>query len=444
MTKPNFILITIILMSLQISGQTSHILFDKNSDIITSYNKSRLDSFIVDIKKNNEQEVLGLSGHTDSDASDEYNKILSLRRAVAVKDFLIAGGLKNQIHIDSKGESEQLNNNKTQIDKAKNRRVEIVRNYSKNNFAFNNFDREFQIYTINFKNDTLLKCKLGSQIEINKEIFQTTDSSAPITIKIQEYYLKNDFVLSNLTTQDLNNNILESRGMINIEAFQSDKKLELKRGKSIGILFKDKILNDKTELFNGIKHNNEIAWVNSSRTIIGGEISGSSSTKIGEIIIESSKWKYEDIGGESFKIIETTKDGKTIHDTVSTVSEKLTKDLVLRSTKLGWINCDRFYKDDSPKIDLIVKYSGAFVPNLVIVFKDINSVLPYSYREDNKLIFKNIPSDQSIVLIGIFQSKSSNKILFAQKNTKSNAGLIETITFEELSAYQVEQKMHAL
>ncbi len=437
MTKQIIIFIIITFITKQTLGQSNQIYFAKNSDIISTEFKPRLDSLITELKKGNGTEEIGLVGHTDSDASNEYNKNLSFRRSKTVKEYLISNGIKNQIHIDSKGESQQLNQNKTEFDKAKNRRVEIQRNYSKNNFVFNDFDKEFQVFTINTLKDTILKCKFGTNIQIDKNIFQSTNPSDPITIKVQEFYDKKDFVLSNLTTQDLNNNQLVSSGMINIEAFQNDKKLELKSDKKIGVLFKDRKPNDDSETFNGITHDEEIAWDNTSdsTTVMSQEVFGSS---------ENSKWKYESINGESFKIIETFKNGKTTHDTISLESEIMTKELVLNSKKLGWINCDRFYKDNSTKIDLIVEYKGDFVPNLVVVFEDINSVLPYSYREDNKLIFKNIPSDKNIVFIGLFKSKNSDKILFAQKRTLSKIGLVEDLKFEELSREEVVQKTNAL
>jgi hypothetical protein len=443
MIRPKIILLIAIFAYLRILAQPSHILFDKNSDLITATGKLTLDSIIVDIEKGNGAEAIGLSGHTDMDAGDEYNKKLSLRRAIAVRDYLTTKGLKNQIHIDSKGEQMQLNSNETEEDKAQNRRVEILRYYSKNNFAFNSFNKDVQTYSINSEKDTLLACKWGATIKLDKGIFQTTGSSSPVIVKIREYYTKKDFVLSNLTTRDLSNNQLESRGMINVEVFQDEKPVDLKPGKSIGILFKDRKKNDNTEIFNGITHNEEVVWDNASGSGTT-KISGTSKTMSAMVVVESSEWKYEVINGEKFKVTKRTKNGKTTYDTISAESENLTKDLVLNSKKLGWINCDRFYKDNSPKIDITVKYTGAFAPNMVAVFEDINSVLPYSYREDNKLIFKNIPAGKDIVFIGLFKSKGKDKIWFAQKKTKSREGLVESVTFDELNSDDVQQKVSAL
>ena len=67
-----------------------------------------------------------IDGHTDSDASDEHNQILSENRANAVKNFLTSQGIMAEITIKGYGESRPIASNDTPEGKQKNRRVEIV------------------------------------------------------------------------------------------------------------------------------------------------------------------------------------------------------------------------------------------------------------------------------------------------------------------------------
>jgi outer membrane protein OmpA-like peptidoglycan-associated protein len=65
-------------------------------------------------------------GHTDSSGSDQYNEKLSLRRAAAVRDYLISGGIESRrISVQGFGESQPVAGNETEDGRAQNRRVEL-------------------------------------------------------------------------------------------------------------------------------------------------------------------------------------------------------------------------------------------------------------------------------------------------------------------------------
>jgi OOP family OmpA-OmpF porin len=62
----------------------------------------------------------------DSVGTDAYNQKLSVRRATAVKNYLVSKGIDaNRIQIEGKGESQPVADNKTSAGRAKNRRVQI-------------------------------------------------------------------------------------------------------------------------------------------------------------------------------------------------------------------------------------------------------------------------------------------------------------------------------
>ena len=67
-----------------------------------------------------------VSGHTDSRGSDKYNMGLSLRRADAVRDYLITKGISaGRLTAKGYGESQPLESNDTDEGRFKNRRVEL-------------------------------------------------------------------------------------------------------------------------------------------------------------------------------------------------------------------------------------------------------------------------------------------------------------------------------
>ena len=70
--------------------------------------------------------VFEVDGHTDSDAGDKHNQVLSENRANAVKNFLTSQGITAEITIKGYGESRPIASNDTPEGKQKNRRVEII------------------------------------------------------------------------------------------------------------------------------------------------------------------------------------------------------------------------------------------------------------------------------------------------------------------------------
>jgi outer membrane protein OmpA-like peptidoglycan-associated protein len=68
-----------------------------------------------------------LSGHTDNQGSDEYNDVLSKRRALVVRGYLEKFGIPgDRINISFYGEMIPTDSNNTEIGRAHNRRVEFI------------------------------------------------------------------------------------------------------------------------------------------------------------------------------------------------------------------------------------------------------------------------------------------------------------------------------
>ena len=70
--------------------------------------------------------VFEVDGHTDSDAGDKHNQVLSENRANAVKNFLTSQGITAEITIKGYGKTRPIASNDTPEGKQKNRRVEIL------------------------------------------------------------------------------------------------------------------------------------------------------------------------------------------------------------------------------------------------------------------------------------------------------------------------------
>ena len=99
--------------------------FDFNKSVVMPAGKAKLDDLVAKVKGINLEVIIAV-GHTDSVGSDAYNQKLSVRRAEAVKAYLVSKGIeKNRIYTEGKGEKQPVADNKTKEGRTKNRRVEI-------------------------------------------------------------------------------------------------------------------------------------------------------------------------------------------------------------------------------------------------------------------------------------------------------------------------------
>ena len=99
--------------------------FDFDKSVLKPEGKAKLDDLVGKVKNINLEVIIAV-GHTDSVGSDAYNQKLSVRRAEAVKAYLVSKGIeKNRVYTEGKGEKQPVADNKTAAGRAKNRRVEI-------------------------------------------------------------------------------------------------------------------------------------------------------------------------------------------------------------------------------------------------------------------------------------------------------------------------------
>ena len=99
--------------------------FDFDKSVLKPAGKAKLDDLVSKVKGINLEVIIAV-GHTDSVGTDAYNQKLSVRRAEAVKAYLVTKGIeKNRIYTEGKGEKQPIADNATKEGRAKNRRVEI-------------------------------------------------------------------------------------------------------------------------------------------------------------------------------------------------------------------------------------------------------------------------------------------------------------------------------
>ena len=386
------------------------IYFDHNKFSLSKDATSILEECYATINSN---ELIGITitGHTDLDGSDSYNAKLSKSRTDVVANYFQSKGItSNQMEISFLGETLPINGNNTPSEKRKNRRVEIALHY-KNIIIGNIFDRlkkESQFFKVSNKKDIEIKGNEGTIITIPKNSLVTKNGkiiTETIEIELQEFYKKSDIIEANLHTMS-DGKILESGGMVFINVKHGNENLQLKRGATVQLEFASRKDIRGMDTFYGEEKDDQINWV----------------PKNNSVLVTTASVVVDDEDGESR--IFTQRD--TILSKENTEEDKL----ILKSNKLGWINCDRFYKLEN-KTDLIVKSETSFKPHIRLIFKDINSIMPINFnKQRQEFLAKDIPVGQKATLIAFYLVNEKpyffSKEIIIQNNMTEKITLVET------------------
>jgi OOP family OmpA-OmpF porin len=103
----------------------AEVLFDFDKSVLKASGKKAIDEVLVQIGQAKLKSIR-VDGHTDWVGTDAYNQKLSVRRAMAVKDYLMGKGLAETIQAVGHGKREPVADNHTAAGRAKNRRAEIT------------------------------------------------------------------------------------------------------------------------------------------------------------------------------------------------------------------------------------------------------------------------------------------------------------------------------
>jgi len=148
---------------------------------------------------------------------------------------------------------------KDSIDKNENREKAKITFFEN---VYNESNLISQTFEIKPNRDTIITGNQGTKLRIYANTFEgISDSSETILIELKEVFSKQDFILGNLTTKS-NNEILESGGMIYINATSNGNVLNISPDKEIGIIIPTTLVDEEMNIYNGIKNDSSINWIN--------------------------------------------------------------------------------------------------------------------------------------------------------------------------------------
>ena len=204
-----------------------------------------------------------VKGHTDARGDSIYNQQLSMKRSKAVYRSLDRLDIPGD-SIDMKwfGEARPVADNRTPEGRQRNRRAEVlvVRDTEQQTqdkkvsiqSLYGSLQASPRTFQIRPGSDTLLVGRDNTLLGIRGHLFDVSDSlrGRPITIQLTEVYEKPAMLLHNLQTR-CGKRLLESAGMINIQAEVNGTPVQLLPGKSIEVIAPARPYDEKMQLFTG-------------------------------------------------------------------------------------------------------------------------------------------------------------------------------------------------
>ena len=251
-------------------AQQSHsdfIHFPTDVHLLDNDQKQVLADLVEELEQHAHYEI-AVIGHTDQDGTDAYNNELARKRALSVDDHLETLGVPPElIRSHWKGESDLMIASGSETAKRKNRRVELRYTYTDyedlthliDDISSNETEQQFKIpateQTLELKNGTTVYIPNEAFVHINGEAV-----TSQVDLTVIEAYSYADFVTHDLFTES-KGELLESGGMIYINALADGRPLKIRENKSIELITPVQELKDGMELFNGQVSEEGVTWI---------------------------------------------------------------------------------------------------------------------------------------------------------------------------------------
>jgi hypothetical protein len=260
---------------------------------------------------------------------------------------------------------------------------------------------------ISAENPEDIYCKEGTVIEFPDNAFVYEDGGAikcsQVAVYVTEFYTMSDIIASGLTTSD-NKRTLASAGMVYIEARCHGEKLKLKPGKRLTIKM-PAFPGDKTmKAFSGKLKNGIVDW------------------KVdGTLTLDNIQDQNKEEGSNPESFGNGFRGEGNYQETY-----------IMSMTKLGWINCDRFYETKNPT-KFLVKADSVDKTFVALIFKDIKSVLPGYQFANFTTQFSGIPAGADVTILAYrVNEKTKEAIVGKQDVIVGDTGVVQ-LAMERIS-----------
>ncbi|MCW3126107.1 MAG: OmpA family protein [Bacteroidetes bacterium] len=231
--------------------------FDVDISQLNTTAQTQLDSMATALKDLGEFSI-SIYGSADVDGSAGYNQKLSERRAKTVQDYLMEKNIK-AVKCVTRG----LGRKGDELSKSENRKVDIEVSLT----YFSNVQEIFQSlganteqqYQVDAGAGGEIKCRNNTTISIPAEAFVNSDGrkvSGKITVTVKEALNMADFLAQDLSSVS-DGQLLESRGMVYIDASANGQRVSIDQSKPINVAIPALKTDKDMKLFYGVRHGDQ-------------------------------------------------------------------------------------------------------------------------------------------------------------------------------------------
>ncbi|TXE17879.1 hypothetical protein ES692_08255 [Psychroserpens burtonensis] len=114
---------------------------------------------------------------------------------------------------------------------------------------------------------------------------------------------------------------------------------------------------------------------------------------------------------------------------------------VLRTSSLGWINCDRFINGRTIRIKYKLKIKNAEGTSVNMVFKSLSSVLPSRFK-NNVYDFQTVGANEDITLVAV--KRKNGRLYYDAVDTKTEVNPKIDFDFKEVTIEELKKELEQL
>jgi hypothetical protein len=261
---------------------------------------------------------------------------------------------------------------------------------------FSTLSNASQLFNIDASKDTFIICKDGTALAIKANSFTNKNKTlvkGMVQLEIKEAYNFTEVIANGLHTVS-NSNLLETRGMVFMNASQGDSKLDINIRNPIQISLPNNNKKTKMQLFYLDKSAND------------------------DLLNTKTNW----IANEQLQ----------------------DKNHAFQIRNFGWLNCSQFIKENIEKVNIKIELQNEKDSDAIramLIFPKMKSVINLYYK-NGSLVQQNLPLGKDAYLVS-FKIKNGKPLSLIQKITIIKE-IIQAEEYKDIPTAQVKAELDAI